>query len=237
MSNKRGTRKPTADGWQKAVEQVQKQEKPTAEIIVSAKTPGQKAYIQEIQNNDIVLCIGPAGSGKTIIAVGMALQMLFEGKYNKIVIMRPAVEACGEKIGFLPGSKEEKVSNFVAPVFDNMEAFLSKSMIRDLVSQDKIEIVPLGFDRGRTFNKAFVIVDEGSNLTVQQTLLVLTRIGFNSKMVINGDLMQSDLSEQNGLEDAIKRLDGLPKVGFVKLETTDIVRHPLIAEIIKRYIG
>ena len=235
MSKQRGTRKPTTDGWQNAVDQAQKQEK-SAEVIVSGKTAGQKTYIQEIQNNDIIFCTGPAGTGKTAIAVGMGLQMLAANKYQKIVIMRPAVEACNERIGFLPGSAEEKLSPFSAPVYDNMEVFLPKMAVRALAADGKIEIVPLGFARGRTFNKSYVIVDEAQDLTVKQTLLVLTRLGQESKMIFNGDLLQSDLFETNGLEDAFVRLQGIKGLGFVTLDMADIVRHHLIGQILDRYV-
>ena len=237
MSSKRGTRKPTADGWQKAVEQVQKQEK-TAEIIVSAKTAGQKAYIQEIQNNDIVFCTGPAGTGKTAIAVGLGLQGLLkqESPFQKLIVMRPAKEACQEKIGYLPGDLCSKMEPWAGPVMDNMEVFLDKMTIRHLLAEGKVEIVPLAYARGRSFNRAFVIVDEAQNLCVQQMLMVLTRLGQGSKMVLNGDVDQSDLMEVSGLADALERLKGLEGVSFVALDGTDIVRHRLLAKIIDRYV-
>ena len=161
--------------------------------------------------------------------------MLMSGLYQKIVIMRPAIEACNERIGFLPGSADEKLQPWTAPVFDNMEVFLPKSAIKNLVTEGKIEVVPLGFVRGRTFNKAFVITDESQNLLVKQTLLALTRLGQDSKLVFNGDLMQSDLLETNGLADAFCRLKGIEGIGFVELDEGDIVRNRLIGQIIARY--
>ena len=210
-------------------------QKKAGEVIVSAKTLGQKQYMQAIQENDIVFCAGPAGSGKTVIAAGLGLQMLLAGKYQKIVVLRPAIEACHERIGFLPGSADEKLQPWTAPVFDNMEVFLKRAVIKDLVIDGKIETVPLGFVRGRSFNNAFIVVDESQNLSVKQTLLVLTRLGQDSKMIFNGDLTQSDLSESNGLADSFDRLQDIKGIGFVSLDASDIVRHRLIGQIIERY--
>lgn len=207
------------------------------QVVVSAMTEGQKKYIVEIKNNDIVFCSGPAGSGKTAVAVGMALQYICaeQPAFEKIVVLRPAKEACDEKIGYLPGNLEEKMSPYAAPIFDNMEVFIDKARIKNLVWENKIEIVPIAFARGRSFNKSFILVDEGQNCTEKQLLLILTRLGKGSKMCVNGDLKQSDLKTASGLIDAIRRLQGIDGISFVRLDETDIVRHPLVAEIVKRY--
>lgn len=207
------------------------------QVVVSAKTAGQKQYIVEIRNNDIVFCSGPAGTGKTAVAVGVALQYICaeQPAFEKLVVMRPAKEACDERIGFLPGSLSEKMSPWAAPIFDNMEVFIDKTRIKNLVWEGKVEIVPIAFARGRSFNNSFIIVDEAQNCTDKQLLLILTRLGKGSKMCVNGDLKQSDLRTESGLIDAIKRLQGIKGVSFIRLDETDIVRHPLVAEIVKRY--
>ena len=208
-------------------------------VVVSAQTAGQKEYIKAILNNDIIFCTGPAGTGKTIVAVGLALQQICAPvpAFDKLVIMRPAKEACDEHIGFLPGQIEDKLQPYLAPVMDNAEVFLDKTAIKNLIWQGKIESIPLAFMRGRSLNKSIIICDEGQNLTVKQTLLCLTRLGKGSKMIINGDLSQSDIKEQNGLADAKERLQGIPCIAFVELTEKDIVRHPLIIKILERYFG
>jgi len=227
----RKAKKPTVDGWEKAVEGV-KQEK--VEIVVKPKTKGQERYIAAIAENSIIFCDGPAGSGKTFLSVGIGLQMLMEGKFKKIVFMRPAIEAY-ERIGYLPGSATDKLFYITSNFFSAAECFLRKTLIESFVTEGKIEIVPMGFLRGRTFNNTFCLIDEGENLLISQTLLTLTRLGEGSKMVFNGDLMQSDLKERNGLQDAFTRLQDIPGIGFVELDSSDIVRHPLISTIIDRY--
>jgi len=211
--------------------------KPEKEIsvVVSAKTPGQKRYIQSIQENDIVFCHGPAGTGKTAISVGIGLQAVLGGKFQKLVIMRPAKEACDEKIGYLPGDQETKMAVWIAPVTDNMEVFVSKQTIKSLLCQGKIEVLPLAFARGRSLNNSYIICDESQNLNPPQVLMVLTRLGNGSKMVLNGDLQQSDLNGNNGLADAIRRLAGINGISFVELGEEDMVRHPLLREIVSRY--
>lgn len=206
-------------------------------VIVSAQTEGQKRYIIEMKNNDIVFCFGPAGTGKTAVAVGIALQYICAPipTYEKLIIMRPAKEACDEKIGYLPGDMGEKMSVWIAPVLDNMEVFIDKRQIKNLMWEQRVEVIPLAFARGRSLNNAFIIVDEAQNLTPKQVLMVLTRLGKNSKMVLNGDLAQSDVRGYSGLADAIDRLQDIDGISFCEMDASDIVRHPLIAEILDRY--
>ena len=207
-------------------------------IAVSPKSSNQKKLIIEINNNDIVICTGPAGSGKTYISIGIALQFLLgkNSSIEKIVFMRPAKEACEEKLGSLPGELSEKMLPWMAPIIDNMQEFVSPSTIKTLFWEKKIEIVPLAYARGRSLNKSFVLVDESQNCSMGQMLMILTRIGQGSKMVINGDLDQSDAHYgKNGLQDAIERLDGMNGCSIVNLQNEDIVRNHLISEIISRY--
>lgn len=207
-------------------------------IIVKARTGGQKQYIQDIKNCDIVFCSGPAGCGKTVIAVGMALQYILaeHPAFDKLVIMRPAKEACQESIGFLPGDLGEKMTPWAAPILDNIEVFIDQPQIKNLFYQKRVEIIPLSFGRGRSLNKSFVIVDEAQNCSREQMLMILTRIGERSKMVINGDITQSDI-KMEGFSDAMSRLNGMNNVAICTMGKEDIVRNPLIAEIIERYQG
>jgi len=207
-------------------------------IIVQAKTVGQKKYIIEIQNHIITFCTGPAGTGKTAISVGIGLQYILaqNSMYDKIVVMRPAKEACGEKIGFLPGDIEEKMGPWATPIMDNMLIWLEPSLIKRLFMEKKIEVIPLAYARGRSLNKSFIIVDEAQNCSPDQVLMALTRIGNDSRMVVNGDLQQTDVGDRaNGLEDAIERLKDMKTVSIVNLTEEDIVRNPIIGEIIKKY--
>lgn len=220
----RGRKEKKEDRWKKSV-------------IVSAQTEGQKRYIVEIKNNDIIFCYGPAGSGKTAVAVGVALQNICceSPAYEKLVVMRPAREACGERIGFLPGDMDEKMAPWAAPIMDNMQVFVHPNQIKNLLWEKKIEVIPTAYARGRSLNNSFIIVDESQNLSPEQMLMVLTRLGKNSKLVINGDLAQSDIRGHSGLWDAISRLQGIHGISFVEMTTDDIVRHPLIASILERY--
>jgi len=216
---------------------LKKEDRYKKSVIVSGQTEGQKRYILEIKNNDITFCYGPAGTGKTAVATGVALQYMCAAQpaYEKMIVMRPAKEACGEKVGYLPGDLADKMAPWAAPIFDNMEVFIDKSQIRNLVQQGKVEIIPLAFARGRSLNSSFIIVDEAQNVSPEQMLMVLTRLGKGSKMVINGDMAQSDTRGLNGLYDAITRLQNVQGISFVEMSAADIVRHPLIAEILNRY--
>jgi len=207
-------------------------------VVVSAQTEGQKDYIREILNNDITFCYGPAGSGKTAVAVGIALQHICAPvpAYEKLIVMRPAKEACGERIGFLPGDLSEKMAPWAAPILDNMQVFIEPTQIKNLLWENRIEVIPLAFARGRSLNNAFIIVDEAQNVSPEQMLMVLTRLGKNSKMVINGDLAQTDIRGASGLYDAMMRLQQIDGIGFHRMIASDIVRHPLIAKILDRYI-
>lgn len=205
-------------------------------IVVTAQTVGQKQYIIDILNNDIVICTGPAGSGKTIIPVGLALQKIMapNPEYDKIVIVRPAMEACGESIGYLPGDVSEKLAPYAAPIIDNMSVFIDSKTIKDLFYHEKVEILPLAFCRGRSLNNSFIIVDESQNLEPKALLMLLTRLGKGSKLVFNGDMRQSDIGN-SGLADAIDRLQDIDGIAFTELTAVDIVRHPLIGQILERY--
>lgn len=215
-------------------------EKPE-EIIVGFKNRlkprsiNQKEYIRTVAENIITFCLGVAGSGKTHIAVGMALEYLLDHKVKKVVITRPIVEA-GEKIGFLPGSAEEKMHPYLLPLFDEINYFLSDRHRGKLQNTHQIEIVPLGLMRGRSFHNAFIVADECQNASYEQLKMLLTRIGIDSKMVLTGDLDQSDLQsyQKEGFRDIIERLQQVNNIGFSELEISDIVRNPIIADIVNR---
>ena len=202
---------------------------------LSPRSINQKDYIRNVAENTITFCQGVPGSGKTHIAVGMALEYLLDYKVQKIVITRPVVEA-GEKLGFLPGSVEEKLHPYLLPLFDEVNYFLKMEHFNKLKSGRAIEIVPLGLMRGRSFHDAFIIADECQNASYDQLKMLLTRIGMNSKMVLTGDLDQSDLNfdQKGGFGYVINRLQGANGVGFSNLEISDIVRNPIIAEIVHR---
>lgn len=202
---------------------------------LNAKSENQIEYIRSIAENDVTFCIGPSGSGKTHIATGLALEYLAEGKCERIIISRPAVEA-GESLGFLPGKLEEKMSPYLVPLIDEMNYYVSYSDITFMMAPNNkiIEVVPLAMMRGRTFRDAVIILDEAQNATLTQLKLFLTRIGFGSKIIINGDLDQSDLPYGTaGLDYCVNRLNGVKNIGVVTLDAKDIVRHPIIGEILK----
>ncbi len=204
--------------------------------IISPKTINQKLYIDAIRRNDMVFGIGPAGTGKTYLAMAMAVSAFTNKKVNRIVLARPAVEA-GEKLGFLPGDLQEKVNPYLRPLFDALYDMMEFEKANRLIEKNMIEIVPIAYMRGRTLNDAFIILDEAQNTTAIQMKMFLTRLGFGSKAVVTGDITQIDLGrEQNsGLIEAMKILSGIKGIEFVNFSKTDVIRHPLVMKIIDAY--
>ena len=200
------------------------------------KTFAQKQYIETIRSHDVVFAIGPAGTGKTYLAMAMAVSALLKKEVKRIVLCRPAVEA-GERLGFLPGDMAEKVNPYLRPLYDALHDMVDPDRARELVEKGNIEVAPLAFMRGRTLSNAFVILDEAQNTTIGQMKMLLTRLGRNSKYVITGDVTQVDLprGELSGLIHAEKTLSDVAGIGFSKMSDLDVVRHPLVAKIIKAY--
>ena len=205
---------------------------------VVPKTPGQKRYVEMIKRFDVVFCIGPAGTGKTYLAVAMAISALKKQLVQRIVLARPAVEA-GERLGFLPGDVQAKVNPYLRPLYDALSEMMAYSQMRKYMQNDLIEIVPLAYMRGRTLDDAFIILDEAQNCTIKQMKTFLTRMGQRSKMVVTGDVTQIDLAsdEQSGLVDAKRTLGDVPSIAFVALGMEDIVRHRLVQDIVDAYDG
>ncbi len=203
---------------------------------VKCKTVGQKNYVKEIKKSDIVFSIGPAGTGKTYLAVCMAVQSLKQRAVEKIVLTRPAVEA-GEKLGFLPGDMQTKVDPYLRPLYDALQDMLGLETYTKYMERGVIEIAPLAFMRGRTLSNSFVILDEAQNTTSEQMKMFLTRLGEGSKMVVTGDITQIDLPEgkQSGIVQAVKVLEGVEGIGVCRLTEKDVVRHPLVTRIVKAY--
>ena len=199
------------------------------------RTINQKDYIRTVAENTVTFCQGVAGSGKTHIAIGMALEYLLDFKVKKIVITRPVVEA-GERLGFLPGTAEEKLHPYLLPIIDEINYFISPMHYAKLKSQRQIEVVPLGLMRGRSFHDSFIVADECQNASYDQLKMLLTRIGMNSKMILTGDIAQSDLQRhlKGGFSILSEMLDNLLGVGIVKLQSSDIIRNPIIGDIIDR---
>ncbi len=203
---------------------------------IRPKTAGQRALVRSIDRNTLTIGIGPAGTGKTFLAVVMAVRALKNREVSRVILSRPAVEA-GEKLGFLPGDLREKVDPYLRPLYDALEDLLDGAVVAKYLERGTIEVAPLAYMRGRTLNDAFVILDEAQNATPDQLKMFLTRLGKESKMVVNGDVTQIDLPSgaRSGLRDAAARLERLDDIGVVELNETDVVRHPLVAHIIRAY--
>ena len=206
--------------------------------VARTRTAGQARYVRAMQEHDIVFCIGPAGTGKTYLAVAMALDHLRRGVLKKIVLSRPAVEA-GEHLGFLPGDMRAKVNPYVRPLYDALHDLMPPRQVRKYIDDDLIDILPLAYMRGRTLDDAFIILDEAQNCTIKQMKTFLTRMGQRSKIVVTGDVTQIDLAsdDQSGLVDAKRTLADVPSIAFVGLGMADILRHRLVQEIVNAYDG
>jgi len=203
---------------------------------IKPRTKGQAKYVEAIRSHDLTFATGPAGCGKTYLAVATAVEALRAGHIRKIVLVRPAVEA-GESLGFLPGDLRAKLNPYLRPLMDALGEMIDYDQARNLMEQDVIEVIPLAYMRGRTLNDAFIILDEAQNTTVAQMKMFLTRMGERSKMVVSGDATQQDLPRgvTSGLRDAIRRLGKIDAIGLVKLQPSDIVRHPLVQRIVEAY--
>ena len=203
---------------------------------IRVKNMGQKRYVDAINKQDVVFGIGPAGTGKTFLAVVCAIAAFKKGEVSRIILTRPAVEA-GESLGFLPGDLKEKVDPYLRPIYDSLYAILGRNTTERLMERGVIEVAPLAYMRGRTLDDAFVILDEAQNTTDAQMKMFLTRLGFNSKMIVNGDMTQVDLPgrQRSGLIDAKRILKGIDQIEFIQFTANDVVRHPVVAKIINAY--
>ncbi|AFY49408.1 phosphate starvation-inducible protein PhoH, predicted ATPase [Nostoc sp. PCC 7524] len=203
---------------------------------VRAKTFRQRQYIEAIGKHDLTFCIGPAGTGKTYLAVVIAVQALLANQVEKLILTRPAVEA-GERLGFLPGDLQQKINPYLRPLYDAIYEFIDQEKVNNLIERGIIEVAPLAYMRGRTLNHAFVIVDEAQNTTPAQMKMVLTRLGFRSRMVITGDITQTDLpmNQQSGLTVALQILKHVEGIAFCEFNQKDVVRHPLVQRIVSAY--
>jgi len=204
--------------------------------MLAPKTVNQRRYLEAIERNDLVLGVGPAGTGKTYLAVAMAVSALLSKRVSRIILTRPAVEA-GERLGFLPGTLQEKVDPYLRPLYDALFDMMESEKVDKLLERNTIEVAPIAFMRGRTLNDSFIILDEAQNSTTEQMKMVLTRTGFNSKMVVNGDITQIDLppGKRSGLIDALEVLRGVEGISMVQFDERDVVRHNLVQRIVKAY--
>ena len=203
---------------------------------ITCKTIGQQKYIETIRKNILTFAIGPAGTGKTYLAMALSVMALKNKEAERIILTRPAVEA-GEKLGFLPGDLTQKVDPYLRPLYDAMYDFMGADSYTRLLERGTVEVAPLAYMRGRTLSDAFIILDEAQNTTPEQMKMFLTRIGFNSKVIVTGDITQTDLpaGKKSGLAEAIRILDGIPGIGIVELTGKDIVRHELVQRIVEAY--
>ena len=243
MGRKRSTRPtktqaskaPTSRPSSRPVKQTPEHPKPLYKEV-KPKTIGQSTYLKAINNSIITFGLGPAGTGKTFLAVAAAAEALMNGQITKIVLVRPAVEA-GENLGFLPGDMAEKINPYLRPLFDSLNDIIDPKVVKELVLAEVIEIAPLAFMRGRTLKNAMIILDEAQNCTASQMKMFLTRIGMNSKVVITGDPSQNDLpyDKISGLVDAVSKVSHIKGISIIRLDKTDIVRHPIVQEIVDAY--
>ena len=224
------------DGDQLEMPVGQRVEIKTRKKLVEPRTEAQKAYVRSLFDNELAFGIGPAGTGKTYLAVAVGVSMFISGEVDRIILSRPAVEA-GEKLGYLPGDMKDKVDPYMQPLYDALNDFLPGKQLAKLIEEKRIEIAPLAFMRGRTLSRAFVVLDEAQNATSMQMKMFLTRLGEGSRMVITGDRTQIDLPRgvQSGLADAERLLKSIPKISFNYFTSKDVVRHPLVAAIIEAY--
>ena len=208
----------------------------TRRKLVEPRTASQKAYVRNLFRNELVFGLGPAGTGKTYLAVAAAVSMYIEGRVDRIILSRPAVEA-GERLGFLPGDMKEKVDPYMQPLYDALNDFFPPKQVAKLIEEKQIEIAPLAFMRGRTLASAYVVLDEAQNATTMQMKMFLTRLGEGSRMAVTGDMTQIDLPRgvKSGLVEAERLLRDVPGIGFTRFTADDVVRHPLVARIIRAY--
>jgi phosphate starvation-inducible PhoH-like protein len=203
---------------------------------IHPRSPRQRQYVAAMAEHDLVFGIGPAGTGKTFLAMAVAITALMKGEVNRIVLCRPAVEA-GEKLGFLPGDLTEKVNPYLRPLYDALNDLVGFDRAGRLIAKGVIEVAPLAFMRGRTLSESYVVLDEGQNSTPEQMKMLLTRIGLNSRVVVTGDLTQVDLprGQKSGLHDTLDVLHGVPGIAVIRFTDVDVVRHPLVSEIVRAY--
>lgn len=211
---------------------------PAKRRVIVPRSPAQKVYLELIRDNDVVFSIGPAGTGKSYLAVAMAVAALLKREFSRIILARPAVEA-GERLGFLPGTMEEKINPYLRPLYDALHDMLDAERVEEMIEDDVIEVAPLAFMRGRTLHRSFIILDEAQNAGYHQMKMCLTRMGLDSKMVVTGDVTQIDLPEgqRSGLLEAWRILEGTPGIAFHRFTDVDVVRHPLVGAIVRAYQG
>lgn len=208
----------------------------TKRRVIAARSKQQAAYINALKENDLVFAEGPAGTGKTYLAVALGVEMMLAGQIDRLILSRPAVEA-GERLGFLPGDIQEKVNPYLRPLYDALHDMLPLEQVTKKIAVGEIEVAPLAFMRGRTLSDSVIILDEAQNTTEVQMKMFLTRLGYNSRMIVTGDLTQVDLPKgiASGLRDAIQTLEGVRGVGIINFTERDVVRHPLVSRIVRAY--